>query len=71
MFTDMQKYTSCEEPSAQEKTNITPYTTPQTVLPDDGYDYLYSVQIDGVTYKEDFNSAGGLTITISAVDPNT
>lgn len=56
--------------SAQAKTHITPYTTPQTIYPDQGYDYLSSVQIDEITYVEEDNAAGGTTAIIGAIAPN-
>lgn len=48
---------------AQAK-NATPSTTEQTVLPDDGYDYLSQVVIAAIPYAESVNAAGGLTVTI-------
>ena len=56
--------------SAQSK-NATPYLTAQTILPDSGYDYLSQVSIAAITITETDNSAGGKTITIGAVDPDT
>lgn len=54
--------------TAQAKT-ATPYTTPQTVLPDAGYDYLSQVTIGAIKYVETQNAAGGVTVTIGDVAP--
>lgn len=50
--------------TAQEKT-VTPKTTPQTVLPDSGTDYLSQVTVNAISYVETANSAGGTTVTIA------
>lgn len=55
-----------EEISAQSKT-ATPYTTQQTILPDQGYDYLSQVTVEAIAYTETDNSAGGKTVTIGTV----
>ncbi|WP_304428661.1 hypothetical protein [uncultured Duncaniella sp.] len=52
----------CEPSSdvtAQAKT-ATPSTVKQTILPDDGVDYLSQVVIDPIAYVECANSAGGV-----------
>ena len=57
----------CEPSSdvtAQAKT-ATPSTVKQTVLPDDGIDYLSQVVINPIAYVESVNSAGGTTVTIA------
>lgn len=44
--------------------SVTPKTTEQIVLPDDGYDYLSQVTVSAIPYVETENSAGGITVTI-------
>jgi hypothetical protein len=51
---------------AQTK-SVTPATTSQTVLPDEGYDYLSQVNVGAISYVETQNAAGGITVTIGAV----
>ena len=48
----------------QSKT-VTPTTEQQTVLPDDGYNYLSQVTVAAIPYTESDNSAGGITVTIA------
>lgn len=55
---------SGEAVTAQSKDNVVPKTTAQTILPDDGYDYLSQVVIAAIPYRESANSAGGITVTI-------
>lgn len=50
--------------TAQTKT-ATPSTTEQTILPDEGTDYLSQVTIEAIPYVESPNSAGGTTVTIA------
>lgn len=55
--------------TAQTKT-ATPYTTAQTILPDDGYDYLSEVDINAIYFDRTANAAGGYTVTIGTVAPS-
>ena len=55
---------SGEAVTAQSKDNIVPKTTSQTILPDEGFDYLSQVVITAIPYTESANSAGGITVTI-------
>lgn len=55
--------------TAQSKT-VTPYTTQQTILPDQGYDYLSQVTVQPIAYVETDNAAGGKTVTIGTVAPS-
>lgn len=56
--------------TAQAKT-ATPYTDKaQTILPDEGYDYLSQVTVNKISYAETPNAAGGITITIGDVSPS-
>lgn len=48
-------------PQAKE---VTPSTTEQVVLPDDGYNYLSQVTVKPIPYSETNNSAGGITAQI-------
>ena len=52
-----------EGANPQSKT-VTPSTAKQTVLPDDGYNYLSQVVVNAIPYVESENSAGGTTVTI-------
>lgn len=56
-----------EAVTAQSKT-ATPYTTPQTILPDANYDYLSQVTVEAIYYNETAN-AYGTTVTIGRVAP--
>lgn len=53
-----------EDANPQSKT-VTPTTMAQTVLPDDGYNYLSVVTVEAIPYNESDNAAGGKTVTIA------
>ena len=55
--------TGQEDLNIQSKT-ITPTFTAQTILPDEGYDYLSQVVVSAIPVSESENTAGGLTLTI-------
>ena len=55
--------------TAQTK-SVTPYTTAQAILPDQGYDYLAEVDVAAIAYVETDNAAGGKTATIGTVAPS-
>ena len=57
-----------EEIHAQTR-NVTPYTTAQTILPEQGYDYLAQVNVAAIAYTETPNAQGGTTVTIGTVAP--
>lgn len=44
--------------------NVTPTTSKQTILPDEGYNCLSEVVVEAIPYSESNNSAGGVTVTI-------
>ena len=52
-----------ESVKAQSK-SVTPAITPQTVLPDEGFNYLSQVMVAAIPYVESNNAAGGKTVTI-------
>lgn len=55
--------TGTEDEKKQEKT-ITPTTSDQIILPDDGYTCLTQILVKAIPYVEAPNSAGGTTVTI-------
>lgn len=52
-----------EAVKAQSKT-ATPKTEIQTILPDEGFNYLSQVVVGAIPYVESDNTAGGITVTI-------
>lgn len=54
-----------EAVSAQSKT-ATPTLVAQTILPDEGYDYLSQVTIAAIPVTYSDNAAGGQTVTVGA-----
>lgn len=44
--------------------SVTPTSSEQVVLPDEGYNCLSQVTVAAIPYSESENSAGGLTVTI-------
>lgn len=52
-----------EDARPQSKT-VTPTSEIQTILPDEGYNYLSQVIVNAIPYAESENSAGGITVTI-------
>ena len=52
-----------EDARPQAKT-VTPTTSIQTILPDEGYNYLSQVTVNAIPYAQSENAAGGLTVTI-------
>lgn len=55
--------TGTEGAKPQSK-SVVPTTAKQTVLPDEGYNYLSEVVVEAIPYSESANSAGGITVTI-------
>ena len=55
--------TGTEDANPQSKT-VTPSSAEQTVLPDEGYNYLSQVTVAAIPYVESDNAAGGTTVTI-------
>lgn len=52
------------EGAVTQSKEVTPSTATQTILPDDGYNYLSQVVVKPIPYVESDNSAGGITVTI-------
>lgn len=53
------------EGAKPQSKSVTPTTTAQSVLPDEGYNYLSEVTVAAIPYNESENSAGGKTVTIA------
>ena len=58
------------ETPAATAISITPYLTAKTILPPSGYDYISQVTMAAITITRSDNAAGGVTVTIGAVDPD-
>lgn len=58
-------YTGASEVKAQAK-EVTSSFTEQTVLPDEGYNYLTQVKVAPIPVTRTENAAGGITVTIGA-----
>lgn len=56
---------STTEGAKPQAKTVTPATTQQTVVPDEGYNYLSQVTVAAIPYVESDNSAGGITVTIA------
>lgn len=52
------------EGAVPQSKQVTPSTSQQTILPDEGYNYLSQVTVLAIPYVESENSAGGTTVTI-------
>lgn len=52
-----------EDAKPQSK-SVTPSTVEQTIIPDEGYNYLSQVTVAAIPYVESENTAGGITVTI-------
>lgn len=55
---------TCTEGAKPQTKNVTPTTSKQTILPDEGYNCLSEVVVEAIPYSESNNSAGGVTVTI-------
>ena len=53
------------EGAVPQSKNVTPSIEAQTILPDEGYNYLSEVIVAAIPYVESENSAGGTTVTIA------
>ena len=53
------------EGAKPQSKSVTPTTTAQSILPDEGYNYLSEVTVAAIPYNESENSAGGKTVTIA------
>lgn len=45
--------------------SVTPTTSSQTIMPDEGYNCLSQVEVAAIPYSESDNTAGGITVTIA------
>ncbi|MBR5583703.1 MAG: hypothetical protein IKW21_04165 [Lachnospiraceae bacterium] len=53
------------EGAKPQSKSVTPSTAKQTILPDEGYNYLSQVTVEAIPYVESDNTAGGKTVTIA------
>lgn len=63
LFGQEGEMTGTEDANPQSKT-VTPTMEAQTILPDEGYNYLSQVVVNAIPYVETPNAAGGITVTI-------
>lgn len=56
---------SGSESVTSQARSVTPSTSEQIILPEEGYNYLSQVTVAAIPYVESDNSAGGLTVTIA------
>ena len=56
---------STTEGAKPQAKTVTPTVAAQTVLPDNGYNYLSQVTVNAIPYVESDNAAGGKTVTIA------
>lgn len=55
--------TGTEDVTAQAR-SVTPSSSEQIILPEEGYNYLSQVTVAAIPYVESDNAAGGITVTI-------
>lgn len=53
------------EDAKPQARSVTPSTSEQVILPEEGYNYLSQVTVAAIPYAESDNAAGGLTVTIA------
>mgnify|MGYP007013908618 CR=1 FL=1 len=63
---------SGSEDVAATSASVTPYTTSQTITPQDlgAYNSITQINVAAIAYSESDNAAGRVTVTIGTVDPN-
>lgn len=63
---------SGSEDVAATSASVTPYTTSQTITPQDLGDYnsITQINVAAIAYSESDNAAGGVTVTIGTVAPS-
>ena len=55
---------SSTEGAKPQAKNVVPSTVQQSILPDEGYNFLSQVTVEPIPYTESDNNAGGKTVTI-------